>query len=389
MPRCIFVNISSKTQCKNDSKPNFELCSRHLTYTENNVSKKHKSNDDGFTIVPNDLRANIDGPVTTIYMTGDIGDGIHRKFFLFGDIHVRESTYTNGMQIADFYRHLAKKSKTHIDVFIESAFDEKNNKDKRKWYSNYLEDIEYKFFPCLQKDKSHCKEPMRIHYADVRNLGKSKTSALTMLEFFRNVYGGISQRLDIIEWPDETEIWDVVHTTLREARLDDKHLLKLPPAIKLKFDKEILSDIKFQLFRFFSNFSNKELFMNCLEILKNGDISKKKYLVVMYKKLLDATSAIMDTYFLLRVFKSISEQEPSRKEFALKPGQYISKICAYFGALHVFHIRDILHKFGFELKFISGYDSFEQINSAREAKLFNQFVSTSELSSVIDDFIKD
>ncbi len=331
-------------------------------------------------IIPN----NVEGPMYATYLKGDIGDGIMRKFLLFGDIHekpVFKPCRGDSMKLPDFFRFLAESSSVIIDLFLESEFNNEFTTPLEHYEESYLNDVQKAFAACLSGNKQLCNEPMRIHNIDVRDLKGSPLSITTYVRAF-----GKDPKLlhtNGIRWPSSNEVELAISDSLKDARLGEDKLKYLPDTIKLKFDKLILA-MKSKLRRFYRSKKKYHLFQKTIKTYRDLSVSIEdqiKSMINIERRIVRKFLDLLDLYFLNRLFKKTSSRKAERPQYALKEGESITRMVCYLGASHVWNIKDILMKdFGFTLEFEWGAKNLTDT--------YIQCIPFHEIQYAIQDFVE-
>lgn len=399
---------------------------------------------------------NIEGPVAYLYLEGDPGDFINRKIMLLGEVHTDAKKCppdTNNVSLANFFRFAAAKSPKIIDVFIEEIFGGKQP-DITSMSGNplYLNKLIADFGACLKVDKSECKEPMRIHYADVRYILKYKQSLENIAGFFKTIKFSSDRALlaNFLkvqpEWDSPEEIERLNHkieqikerraVTIRlpnnpkqktqeeikeeeyeddpeeenegkEARLDDanylfdsyrldnKRLEAIDPKIRHKVNRYIIQPVFNELYLFLSNRRNRVTYdlikssvRKCLEFDLSISENIKHLTRWLSSRLSKVTSAIMEAYFIVRMLKRAGNSIPPRPEVALKRGEPMTHIMAYFGYGHIFNLEKQLTRLGFRVLY--GYESQASLARIKSGGISNyvQCIPYSNIREAMERFCK-
>lgn len=351
----------------------------------------------------------IEGPVNFIYLKGNPGDGVVRKVLLLGDIHIPSiscgsvTSVGENITMPDFCRYVTRRMTPKIiDIFIESPYDEGKNyfpiPEEKEGY--YLDNLRHTFGNCLTKNKTLCKEPMRIHYTDTRLiLGDKRLSSIELIKMTAEaVMAGAGKGFwDETEWPENKNIEYITTVTLDNARLTYTKLQNINSKIRQKFKDKIIKPLRENLISFLKNKDNRATFGQIKNIranmLKDGtQISLKEKAIAQnfFNDLIYLQSPIYDAYFVYRMLKRATNRKPERPEVALKIGEPTTHIVGYPGVYHTFQARDMLLSMGFKLKNHADLNELE-VNYKKDRTVpehINQCLDYSLMSSSVDDFCK-
>ena len=366
---------SNKSKKKSTLRVSKKKSINKSTSSTSPVSKKKSSKEKKVDITKEPKY--IQGPVNFIYLEGDAGDGIVRKVLLLGDVHEPHTPCSAnkgiGLQsgeasIANFCRYIAHRiAPKIIDVFIEEYYDLDNTRSKL--YSDrylvegdYLNNLCVDFKDCLLTDKSKCKEPLRVHYVDVRFIDqKEQLSSLflmyNLLLLTRRSFAYSKEDCDKAEWPDSEDVEDVAKANLLSGKLTSKKIKSIDSSIKQKFKDIIITPVLERIISFYRSKTNKESFKLIKKIrtntifTKKSSITTKDFQIVQEfeNRLNHVRSFIVDAYFVYRLLKRATARKPDRHKVALKVGEPTTRVIGYEGSSHVFQTSDMLVKLGFKI----------------------------------------
>jgi hypothetical protein len=344
----------------------------------------------------------IEGPTNYTYYTGDPGDGVIRKIFIFDDAIFRYPLPKNKkkkISMAKFLRHLgAKLFPTVIDLFLESPYqlyyyedrkmDTLTESDKDILFpDNYLGDTLNEFQDSLMMNKSFSKELMRVHYTNTQKNSQFDTSPYTIKKLLAYVSVG---DLDMIKsaitakWPPEEYIPEDVFTMIHNARLDLVRLDSVEAKVRDKFNKIIMETLIYSWLGFFLDAENRATFNTIKAAAAKSvvlgtpipeeicEMSKGMWSTLMH--LLNCNTAV---YFIARMLKRSTRSEGARWEIALERGEPMTHIVAY----HHKTVSSIINDWLVDLGMVKFDSSIEKVIHKKES-----WLSRKEVKKSLDDF---
>lgn len=350
----------------------------------------------------------IEGPVNFIYLVGDPGDNVTRKILLLGDYHERQSRCkaNRTMSLIRFFRYVAERVPVTPDLFVESPF-HANDEDKNpvipsSLEGHYLSRLLFELRDCLIKNKSYCREPMRVHYVDTRLLREDRSAIAGIYWYLLQILDENYESLKNIhefgfvpKWPrDVQEMNMMALRSLAEGRLTQQKLDTLDLRIRNKFRDIVLDPAIMELTNFYrhNNENFQQIKIIAARLIRTNTpltTTEKNIVTRFHIKIVNTHSAVMDAYFVCRALKRATRHAAERYD-TLKVGQAMTHIMGYTGAAHAFGIKDILLKMGFEVKNyadINGLGALRQMGlGPPESKILNQCLPYSFISNTVDDF---
>lgn len=300
------------------------------------------------------------GPVS---LTAQYSKSLNKWVYIFGDIHKKESVCVpeNSIHIQELIQKMIDNSDSIVDVYLESAFLQKDTKrdlQPRMFTFSYILDVEKNFEACLRSQNKECKNA-RFHYTDVRSgTPSTEINALTDLSDTLSLYFKYENRIMEKEDPElrkpflsiitkqlQTILQIIKNKNARTLILKILQDLKITKQLKNISDPSIAKALETHylplLFTKFP-FSDQELIQDIYETLvqENGDEPSGillDALIDLHKSLLFFEMLFMDLYLMARLFRSFSKTAPGNKNII------------YAGERHVQSYRRVLEKLGFKL----------------------------------------
>jgi hypothetical protein len=380
----------------------------------------------------------ISGPVTYIYLEGELSSGITQKILLLGDYHNKYyGCDLNGADItlSDFFRFIASRlAPKSMDLFLEADFWEpESGVFPVEEQNSFLTELQTDFASCLGKNKSDCKEPFRIHNADVRDIMTHPYSLAKLYYFLISVEEDNLEEMEYWlslqpDWgnqvvihtqeteeeekeeleeegkeeleeeetkEEEEEKWtNIVIELLDSYRLDTKRLKAIEDGLLVKVQRLLLTPLYNKLISFFQNTNNRNNYSRIVRKVKQNlntqtSISPeiKSLAGNLAWQILTLSNNIMELYFITRMLKRVAYKIPPRPTLALRSGTIMTRIIGYFGYGHIFNIAQMLTKIGFNI--IHEGRSQHDLNVIKDTtKNFNQCLSYTSIQKAVDKFCK-
>jgi len=277
----------------------------------------------------------IQGPISVYQMSHDQYPHI---FYLFGDIHYKESECTSEYEFIHWLNDTIVNSPVYIDVYIESSYIYKDYKyfdPSIRAKGTYLGDTYDHFKKCFNKKSDKVCQTSRFHYTDIRNTFKSDDEYNGWYIFTKGYL-----RNDSV-W--EQKDIPIITRFINNLELDDS---VMNVRILKQFDNILDEKIKFKLISRFQacKKSLKKYIpsMNPSNILKidGGKFNLKKF---DDDKFMQYEMCYMDYYLMARSFRNYNQtQKYSRPSY---------NNVIYAGDEHIDNYINILTSLGFKMGF--------------------------------------
>jgi len=315
----------------------------------------------------------IGGPsCLTVYRSSD-----HNKtIYVFSEIHqtamdwdctnVGGTTFNQNtqMSVEDFLVTLLKTSNVFLDIFIETAPFEKDNKAYPSFYvDGRLTRIHNKLNKCIHSETRSGDNCMagRTHWIDNRRrpnfpflqINDFKPSELTTIDEKNKIISDIKfyekELLEISKLKDNSEIYDYASKKIIAYVTNSKQIKKVDVMLGLQIQSFLLSELRKDIYAndiYSIIISSKKILEIVEEPVEHINFTHLSAWITLFRsEIRDFGVIMMDYYTLMRMFKTFKKKKDQKVDQPIKA----NNIIIYAGEMHSNRYGRCLQHLGFKI----------------------------------------